>query len=227
MKHRDTTKSVLIQTGLYATTIYEMEVWTGKDLHYTDEEYIAQLAEKGMMDCGLRKEMVGLYSSYKEALDYLEMMYDDSFEPFMEYAFIREKAMCCLMKPTDYLKEWTYECGLLEDESLVRNFAERENPFSGRPKEMVRFERGDIVMIPDGNSGYWGMVVNTPTIPADVSDGQDWRDDSYEIITGGSGAKFRRRVPAHRVLSPTCVPGFVRKILQDSATHFHFESFCL
>lgn len=39
MNHRDTKESVLIRTGLYSSTIYEMEIWTlANELDYTDEE---------------------------------------------------------------------------------------------------------------------------------------------------------------------------------------------
>ena len=60
------------------------------------------------------------------------------------------------MHPGEYLKEWTYKYCYLHDESIVRNFAERENPFMGRPQEMIHFKRGDIVMIPDDYAGHWG-----------------------------------------------------------------------
>lgn len=238
MKHRDTTQSVLICTGLYSTTIFEMEIWSiAKKHQYTNEEYLKQIEDTGCMNCGLRRERVGLFPTKERALEDLDMMYEDSFgvDKDLYCAFIREKAMCCMMHPSDYLKEWTYVYGLLRDESLVRNFAEKENPFCGRPKEMVRFKKGDIVMIPDMCGGHWGIVWETPVTPdfiQEVNDRieretgvpgtkystMDWSDDHYTILTNGGGFEGgHEHVLAHHVLpAPTNVPDFVCEILESN-----------
>lgn len=83
MNHRDSKEAVLIRTGLYSTTIYEMEIWTlANELDYTDEDYKEQLEHSGCMNCGLLRESVGLFSTKESALEHLDMM---SEEPFDEY----------------------------------------------------------------------------------------------------------------------------------------------
>lgn len=233
MNHRDTKQSVLIRKGLYSSTIYEMEVWSlANDLEYTDEEYEEQLEAYGCMCCGLCRESVGLFPTKERALEHLEMMYDDPFAEDRELycAFIREKAMNCMMEPGDYIKEWTYVHGLLHDESLIRNFAEEENPFCGRPKEMIRFKGGDIVMIPDDLVGHWGMVWGTPVTPENIKEvknhiegetgvrgtkfsGMDWFDDQYTILTNGEDY-MALQILAHHVLPAWSVPEYVRKVLE-------------
>lgn len=241
MNHRDTKESVLIRIGLYSSTIYEMELWTlANDKEYTDEEYKEQLEDSGFMECGLCRESVGLFPTKERALEHLEMMYDDPFAEDRELycAFIREKAMCCMMQPGYYLKEWTYVHGLLRDESVVRNFAEVENPFCGRPKEMIRFKRGDIVMIPDRHEGHWGIVYDTPITPEyikDVNDrieretgvrgnkfsGMDWSDDQYIILTNGEYyMASHEHILAHHVLPAMHVPKYVRKVLEEGVLQF-------
>lgn len=232
MNHRDTKESVLIHTGLYSTTIFEMETWAlANDQEYTDEEFQAQLKYNGCMDCGLRKESVGLFPTKERALEHLEMMYEDPFAKDRELycAFIREKAMSCMMQPDDYIKEWTYVNGLLLDESLLRNFAEDENPFCGRPQEMIRFKKGDIVMIPDGYCGHWGIVWDPPVSP-EVNDrieressnrgtkcsGMDWSDDQYTILTNVKDYIVSyEHILAHHVLPTWSVPEYVRKVLEE------------
>lgn len=237
MKHRDTKKSVLIRTGLYSSTIYEMEVWTlANDQDYTDEQYNEQLADSDYMYCGLRKESVGLFPTKECALEHLGMMYDDPFAEDRDLycAFIREKAMNCMMQSTDYIKEWTYVNGLLVDESLVRNFAEDENHFCGRPKEMIRFKKGDIVMIPDSYKGHWGIVWGTPLTPEHIKEAtnrieremdirgdkfsmMDWSDDQYTILTNVKGCMVsHEHILAHHVLPAVHVPQYVRKVLEGT-----------
>lgn len=241
MNHRDTKESVLIRKGLYSSTIYEMELWSlANDQEYTDEEYEEQLKYNGYLDCGLRRESVGLFPTKERALEDLEMMCEDPFAKDRELycAFIRERAMYCMMLPNDYLKEWTYVHGLLRDESLVRNFAEEENPFGGRPKEMIRFKKGDIVMIPDRHEGHWGIVYDTPITPEyikEVNDriesetgvrgtkfsGMDWSDDQYTILTNGEDyMASHEHILAHHVLPAVHVPEYVRKVLEEGVLQF-------
>lgn len=233
MNHRNTKETVLIRSGIYSTTIYEMEVWTLADNpDFTDEEFKEQLENYGWMNCGLCRDSVGLFPTKESALEHLDMMYDDPYDNNRELycAFIREKAMHCMMQPNDYIKEWTYVKGHIIDESLVRNYAEDENPFFGRPKEMVRFQRGDIVMIPDGYSGHWGIVWDTPISSeyiketndrieretgarGDKYSGMDWTDDQYTILTDNEGS--HEHILAHYVLRASHVPEYVRKTLEE------------
>lgn len=231
MKHRDLEQSVRIYRGIYSATICEMEVWSLLDASFTDEEYRQQLKDRKMMDCGLRREGVGLYRSKKEALEFLDMMYDDPYSDDRELhlAFLRERALCCMMQPEDYLKEWTYIHGILHDESIVRNYDEKNNPFFGRPKEMIHFKRGDIVMIPDGLSGHWGIVGKQPfstektceTNAANAADDsstgkhtqKDYTDDSYIIIYNSDSD--HEHILSHRVIPAVNVPDFVRETLEE------------
>lgn len=236
MNHRDTKPNVLIHKGLYSSTIYEMEVWSlANDREYTDEEYEEQLKYNGYLDCGLRRESVGLFPTKERALEHLKMMHEGTFAKDRELccAFIREKAMSCMMQPDDYIKEWTYVDGLLLDESLVRNFAEQEYPFCGRPKEMIRFKRGDIVMIPDIYNGHWGIVWGTPVTPEYIKEinkrferkfrdigkeysRMDWSDDQYIILTNGEDYMVsHEHILAHHVLPAWSVPEYVRKVMEE------------
>ena len=199
------------------------------DASFTDEEYRQQLKDRKMMDCGLQREGVGLYRSKKEALEFLDMMYDDPYADNRELhlAFLRERALCCMMEPSDYLKEWTYIHGILHDESIVRNYDEGNNPFAGRPKEMIHFKRGDIVMTTDGLRGHWGIVCGTPfcaentevrkraenqKYPKGVIQ-KDYSDDSYIIIHNSDGD--HEHILAHHVLPARDVPDFVRETLEE------------
>lgn len=241
MKHRETKQSVLIRTGLYSSTIFELEVWTlANDSGFSDEEFEEQIKRSSCMDCGLRREMVGLFPTKDCALEHLEMMYEDPFPNDRELycAFIREKAMHCMMQPNDYIKEWTYVHGLLHDESLVRNYAEDENPFGGRPKEMVRFKKGDIVMIPNKYDGHWGIVYETPITPEDIKELNernekktgvrvnnyshlDWSDDQYTILVNcEDGTTSHEHILAHHVLPASHVPEYVQEVLEELLSIF-------
>ena len=239
MNHRDTKESVLIRAGVYSTTIYEMEIWTlANEQNDTDEDFRFQLENSWYMHCGLRRELVGLFPTKERALEDLEMMYEDPFAEDRELycAFIREKAMCCMMQPNDYIKEWTYVYGRLHDETLVRNYDEEENPFYGRPKEMVRFKKGDIVMIPDiyKGIGLWGIVWGTPISQekaqkvnerfkrrTGISENNfsvlDWTDDQYTILTDVKDKMVsHEHILAHYVLPASHVPEYVRNILEKA-----------
>lgn len=230
----------MIHPGVYSSTIYEMEVWSLPDSNnYSDEEYQEQLQEDGRMNCGLRLEGVGLFDTRERALEKLEMMCEDPWGDDRELfcAFIREKAMYCMMHQADYLKEWTYVYCWLHDESIVRNYDEERNPFPGRPEGMTKFQVGDIVMVPDGYSGHWGIVAGTPLTeqkvkeingrfqrlyeemtgqPCDVPSILDWSDDSYLILTTGEGPDCaHEHIPAHHILPANNVPPFVRQTLEE------------
>lgn len=229
MKHRDLEQSVRIYRGIYSAPIYEMEIWSLKNEEFTQEEYERQLKSWYEMDCGLQREGRGLYRSKKEALEFLDMMYDDPYDDDrdLHLAYIRERALCCMMQPEDYLKEWTYIHGILHDESIVRNYDEENNPFFGRPKEMIHFKRGDIVMTTDGLRGHWGIVCGTPFCAENTevrkraenqkySKGviqKDYSDDSYIIIHNSDGD--HEHILAHHVLPARDVPDFVRETLEE------------
>ena len=227
--------SKLIKAGIYSSTIFEMEVWSlFNDNEYTDQEYQEQLDSCGRMDCGLNNELTGLFPTQERALLSLEMMNDDTFasDRDLYFAFIRERAMCCMMNASDYLKEWTYyNCHLL-DESLVRNYCEEENPFLGRSKDKIRFSHGDIVMVPDAYRAHWGIVCEVPPTDEQVEKindrverdtrgfkfcGLDWSDDNYILLTSDKGFASHEHILAHHVLpAPQCgVPAFVVKKLNE------------
>jgi hypothetical protein len=227
-------ESKLIKTGIYSSTIFEMDVWLlCNDNVYTDREYQEQLDSDGRMDCEMSKELTGLFPTRERALSDLEMMSDDPFAADKELycAFVRERAMYCMMNASDYLKEWTYNYCLLLDESLVRNYCEEENPFLGRPKDKIRFSHGDIVMVPDAYSAHWGIVWEVPPTEEQVrkihdkmeketgtSDYRlDWSDDSYIILTSDVGAASHEHVLAHRVLPAPlhAIPAFVERKLKE------------
>ena len=223
----------LIKTGLYSSTIFEMEVWSLSDDNvYTDREYQEQLDSDGLMDCGMNKELTGLFPTREQALSELEMMSEDPFAPDRDLycAFVRERAMCCMMNASDYLKEWTYNYCLLLDESLVRNYCEEENPFLGRSKDKIRFRHGDIVMVPDAYSAHWGIVCEVPPTEEQVEKihdkekrtgtrgyGLDWSDDNYIILTSDEGAASHEHILAHRVLPAPlrAIPAFVESKLKE------------
>ena len=236
MKHRDTTESVEIRKGMFSSTIFEMELWTlSNDLQFSDEEYQEQLQYNGKMSCGLQLDSTGLFPTKKEALDTLEMCYDDPSDNYL--AFIREKAMYCMMPSWHYLKEWTYIYNSLHDESIVRIYDEYSYPFFGRPKEMVRFRQGDIVMVPEGNSGHWGIVYAPPLSKERIMQANmacnerlepitgtlllrqsyfDWSDDNYAILTSNKNYEAsHENIIAHHVLPALQVPDFVRDILEE------------
>lgn len=236
MKHRDTTESVEIRKGMFSSTIFEMELWTlSNDLHFSDEEYQEQLQYNGIMSCGLQLDSTGLFPTKEEALDTLEMCYDDPSDNYL--AFIREKAMYCMMPSWHYLKEWTYINNILHDESIVRNYDEYDYPFFGRPKEMVHFKQGDIVMVPEGNGGHWGIVYAPPLSKERIMQANmainerieamtgercerfsvaDYSDDSYVILTCNKDyIASHEHVLAHHVLPALQVSGFVRNILEE------------
>ncbi len=236
MKHRDTTESVEIRKGMFSSTIFEMELWTlSNDLQFSDEEYQEQLQYNGKMSCGLQLDSTGLFPTKEEALNTLKMCYDDPSDNYL--AFIREKAMYCMMPSWHYLKEWTYIYNSLHDESIVRNYDEYSYPFFGRPKEMVRFRQGDIVMVPEGNSGHWGIVYAPPLSKERIMQANmainerieamtgercerfsvaDYSDDSYVILTCNKDyIASHEHVLAHHVLPALQVSGFVRNILEE------------
>ncbi|MCQ2243152.1 MAG: hypothetical protein MJZ32_02720 [Bacteroidaceae bacterium] len=236
MKHKYAKESVMIRRGLYSTTIYEMEVWSlANDNEYSEEDYLEQLKSDGCMSCGLHKEKVGLFETKERALDCLNMISEDPWDSDRDLycTFIREKAMYCLMNQRDYLKEWTYIYSQLHDESLVRNYAEDENPFLGRPKDMVRFKHGDIVMVADNYDGHWGIVYGSPITKEEIKDVNerieketgmpgtkysimDWSDDSYLILTNEKGFNGgHEHILAHHVIPPLSVPGVVRSKLEE------------
>ncbi len=229
MKHRDLKQSVRIYRGIYSAPIYEMEIWSLKNEEFSKEEYERQLKSWCEMDCGLQREGRGLYRSKKEALEFLDMMYDDPYSDDRELhlAFLRERALCCMMQPEDYLKEWTYIHGILHDESIVRNYDEENNPFFGRPKEMIHFKRGDSVMTTDGLRGHWGIVCGTPFCAENTEENKrvelpkvstglvqkDYSDDSYIIIHNSNGD--HEHILSHRVIPAVDVPDFVRETLEE------------
>ncbi|MCQ2191644.1 MAG: hypothetical protein MJZ23_02110 [Paludibacteraceae bacterium] len=232
MKHKDYTNSKMIYPGVYSSTIFEMEVWALYDMSdYTQEDYEEDL-QHGCMDCGLRKEKIGLFETKEQALNCLDMMYEDPWSSDSELycAFIREKPMQCMMERQDnYIKEWTYVHGKLVDESIVRNYDERNNPFPGRNESMIRFKRGDIVMIPDGYSAYWGIVWGCPLTIEKVQEMLDsfiekygeyistleYGDDQYTILTTGEGFEGgHEHILAHTLLPATAVLDYVRTTLE-------------
>ena len=232
METKDST--IKVCEGLFSTSIYEMDVWTlPTDNEDSEEDYMWQLENEGHMDCGLRRELTGLFRTKEWALEDLDKALNNRDGNRNIYCtFIRERTLNCMMLPGEYLKEWIYKYCYLHDESIVRNFAERENPFMGRPQEMIHFKRGDIVMIPDDYAGHWGIVWGTPMTPEQYEkmnerinqghDGDtmarmwrlDWSDDNYTILINADGD--HEHILAHHVLPHDGrIPNFVRKTLME------------
>ena len=95
----------------------------------------------------------------------------------------------------------------------MRNYAERDYPFLGRPEEMIQHGEGDIVVAMEGDHVFWGVVGGLPP----VYDGQehgDWSDDQYLIW---SAPGHHHHIRAHRVLCPwSVIPSFITPLLRAS-----------
>jgi hypothetical protein len=116
-----------------------------------------------------------------------------------------------MMPPGTYIKEWTYEHALLADESLVRNYAERDYPFLGRPQEMIQHSEGDIVVAVEADHAFWGVVGGLPPI-YDGHEHGDWSDDQYLVW---SAPGHHHHIRAHHVLCPwSPVPSFITPLLE-------------
>jgi len=160
-----TKKTIEVYPQCFSSPHYEVEVWEKK----ADTFCI---------------RYVGVYPSLqraKMALNELyDALYDEATNQQMPYAYIREKANCILMRPGTYLKEWAYKYGILISESLVRNYDESNNPFWGRPKELINHQIGNSVLVLEQGEVFHGTIVELPPL----KDGQlhgDWRNDCYTI----------------------------------------------
>ena len=97
--------TIKVCEGLYSTSIYEMDVWTlPTDNEDSEEDYIWQLENVGHMDCGLRRELTGLFRTKELALENLDEFLDNRVVNLNIYCtFIRERTLNCMMHPGEYL----------------------------------------------------------------------------------------------------------------------------
>ena len=210
MKHRDFDDTIQVCTGLYSRPYYELEAWIEtKELKKND--VMKWMQSHGHIPCNVALDRIGVFQTKEEAESCMSELLD-TMENY-PCCFIREKPLCVLMSPDKYIKEWSYKHSLLEDESLVRNYAEHEYPFWGRPKEMIRFNVGDIVQVVDDRQSFWGVVRETPPIFDGKKHG-DWTDDQYTIWLSPNQSC---RVPSHHVFHPLSfrIPDYVKDFFSN------------
>ena len=217
MMKKETRNTIEVFPSVYSEPYYELEAWT--KLEETDmEDAKDQLEDQGEIDANYRIDCVSVCHTKERALEEMDMFLDIVYET-EEYLdrpifLLREKPLCSMMEPHSYIKEWTYVGSLLEDESLVRNYALQSYPFMGRPKEMIRHKVGDIVMVVEGGCSFWGVVASVPRTYDGKPHG-DYSDDQYTVYTS---AGCHSQCLAHHVLdefAPECVEELLRAELSE------------
>ena len=209
MKRRDPNSTLQVYPHIYSQPYYELEAWMVTNP--MDEENALRCFEtEGAIPCNVRKSLVGVFPTKEDAIIRMEELCEDEGAHF-PYFFLRQKPLCMTMPIGTYIKEWTFEHALLADESLVRNYAERDYPFLGRPQEMIQHSEGDIVVAVEADHAFWGVVGGLPP----VCDGQehgDWSDDQYLIW---SAPEHHHHIRAHHVLHPwSPVPSFITPLFE-------------
>lgn len=210
MKHRESEQSIQVYPHCYSKPYYELEVWV-KTEELKKEDAMQCLQQYGYLPCNISLDCIGTYPTKEQAEDDMETLYDTMRD--YPCCFIREKPLCVMMSPGTYIKEWAYEHNLLKDESLVRNYAENDYPFLGRPKGMIKHDIGDIVQAVDDRQAFWGVIGGLPP----VYDGQnhgDWTDDQYTVWLAPNQS---RRVRAQHVFKSLTLhmPDYVREHLDS------------
>lgn len=222
MKHKDFTQVVHPYDNIATTCCYEMEIWGyAMQQEYTEEDIKEDISQYGKIRLRSYHNSSSIYRSKEDALEFLEMIYDDYYEDDEEdilVVYIRQKTINLQMPVNSYLKEWTYDGFYLQDESIVRNCDPEENKFFGRPKEMIRHKIGDIVIVAEGNDAHWGIVYALPPTPDYVKNLNDnalakghvyengsmldYSDDCYIILTNdGDYMQSHEHILAHHIVS--------------------------
>ena len=217
MKQRDKENTVQVFPHIYSSPYYELEAWVEWE-NVEDEEDKKCILEdfannEDFINADHIRDSLGVFLTKESALMRMEELLDCEDENY-SYFFIREKPLCTMMNPSDYIKEWLYYRGQLVDESLVRNFdydGKFLETFRGRPKEMIRFNVGDIAIeLGEDGSSYWGVVASVPPICDGRSHG-DYSDDQYAIYTSEYN---HTHVLAHRLVRPRHIPDYIEELLR-------------
>ena len=227
--------SVKVYEGVYSGSIYEMETWvrSNREDRRSDDEIVTEMQELGYVTCAGYERRIGYYQTRERAEQTLDEMHDSCWESDLnlDFAVIRQKVSHMQMRPNDFIKEWLYGWGVNHkpvDETLVRNFDLKHNPFTGRPKEMIHHKVGDIVVVYNNNEryAYWGIVCALPPTPEEVSKRSeyhfDYNDDCYTIITTNTGYNSHKHVPSHYVANTSWLfpPGKVVELLKEGLAKF-------
>ena len=228
MKQREKNNTIRVYPHIYSSPYYELETWI--DLENAedededelendkDEERKKRILEdfannKDFIKANHPRVRIEVCPTKKRALTDMDEVidYDDHIH---SYFFIREKPLYVMMQPSDYIKEWVYWRGLHIDESLVCNYEYDDNfqeAFRGRPKEMIRFNVGDIAIeLGEDGSSYWGVVASVPPTCDGKSHG-DYSADRYTIYTSEHN---HRHVLAHRLVRPWRIPDYIEELLR-------------
>jgi len=208
MKRRDPQSTLQVYPHIYSQPYYELEAWIETD-PLDREDALRCFETEGCIPCNVQKNLVGVFTAKEDAICSMEELCEDEGEHF-PFFLLRQKPLCMMMPAGTYVKEWTFVHALLEDESLVRNYAENDYIFLGRPKEMIHHSEGDIVVVVEDNRAFWGVVGGLPP----VYDGQghgDWSDDQYLVW---SAPGHHHHIRAHHVLHPwSSIPSFITTLL--------------
>lgn len=212
MKQREKENTIKVFPCIYSSPYYELEAWI--ELGTVEDEegkkcILEDFANEGFLNADHIRDGLGVFLTKESALMRMEELLDCEDERY-SYFFIREKPQCVMMNPADYIKEWLYYRGQLVDESLVRNYGSMET-FRGRPKEMIRFNVGDIAIELGGDgSSYWGVVASVPPIYDGRNHG-DYSDDQYAFYTSEHN---HTHVLAHRLIRPWHIPDYIEELLR-------------
>ena len=209
MKHREPEQSILVFPYCYSQPYYELEAWV-KTKGIEKEDAMQWLERHGYIPCNMALDRIGIFPTKERAESTMEELCD-TLENY-PCRFIREKPLYMMMPPDKYIKEWSYRYSRLEDVSLVRNYAEKDYPFLGRPEGMIRHKIGDVVQVVEGQQAFWGVVGGIPPIYDGQNHG-DWTDDCYSIwLTPNQ----KRRVRTHHVFDfLTSMPDYVEEFFSN------------
>ena len=217
MKQREKENTIQVFPSIYSSPYYELEAWIELENDEDEEDKKCILEDfaqyEDFINANHTRDSLGVFLTKERALTAMEEALDCEDMNY-SYFFIREKPLCVMMHPSDYIKEWLYCRGLLVDESLVRNYDYDDNAleaFRGRPKEMIRFNVGDIAIeLGEDGSSYWGVVASVPRTCDGKSHG-DYSDDQYAIYTSEYN---HTHVLAHRLVHPRHIPDYIEELLR-------------
>ena len=215
MKQREKENTIKVFPGIYSSPYYELEAWIELGTVEDEEDkkcILEDFANEGFLNANHTRCSLGVFLTKERALMQMDELldYEEEDEDWCSYFFIREKPLYMMMNPSDYIKEWLYHRGRLVDESLVRNY-DYDDKFRGRPKEMIRFNVGDIAIELGGDgSSYWGVVASVPPIYDGRNHG-DYSDDQYAFYTSACN---HTHVLAHRLIRPWHIPDYIEELLR-------------